>query len=490
MAEERCEEPDLDLLRKYAILEDRELTPFFTGREDIISRVEDAFRRVLEDCRNGRIAKERTWLIQGAPGAGKTSLLDFLAERWRRSGEGSPVAVWIGLEELADLSALFEAVAAAADVGKGFRRAETKSTQAGVSFPGIVHAEGFRSTSTPPLRANLRNLAAIKPAKDWRRPVCVMIDEIQAARERHGDCLRILHLAEHGLPVVPILAGLGNSLDVLGGKDIELSRISSSCTVDRGRLEPDEARESVRKFLAECRVAAQDPEVEAWAQEVAGLSDRWPQFLRSGIAALSAELADSGGILVGVDREAVVDRAARMREQAYTARLSSEIATAKGLIAKLMRAVGRRGFSRDEAVDTIRELDVGLGGSSRDSLPAAFAALPEVVRADAFLEELIRRGALQRSRGRTERLICPIPSFRDFLVREGGSVRVLDCASKEDAAAAAAACNHEYAARGGRSSDLRFLAESDDLGSSVEAIGGRASEADVSRWAKIAGEAI
>ena len=484
MAQEMREGPDIEALRTYAILADRQLTPFFAGREEIVGHVEDACRQALEDCRSGRGASGRTWLIQGAPGAGKTSLLRHLEERWRRRGAESPSAVRIRLRHLADHASLAGAVAAAAGEAGLFRTSETRAARADASLVGLAAAGGSRSTEIAPPPASLENLAAARPAACWARPACVMVDEIQAAGRIHAECLRELHLGEHGLPVVPILAGLGNSQDVLDGEDIQLSRISPGFIVDLGRLEPHEARESVRKFLDGCRVAAPPARAEAWAEEIADLSDRWPQFLRSGIAALSAELAAAGGALASVDREAVVDRAARLREEAYGRRRSPNMEGSGALVAGLMRAAGPSGLSRSEALDAIRELDAGPGGPARESLP-------EGASAGAFLEELIRKGALQRGQGaRRDRLACPIPSFRDFLLREGSRVRVIDGASPQEARIAAAACNREHEAGGGRASDLRFLAESGDFGSGIDAVGGRASEINPGDWAEFAAAAV
>ena len=483
MAAKGGEGPNLEALRKYAIVEDRELTPFFAGRKGVIGRVEDACARALEDCIGGKGAKGRTWLIQGAPGAGKTSLLDYLAERWRSAGGKTAIAVRVDLECLADLPVLTEQIASVAGIGDHFRVAETESMQVGTSILGIARADGSRSTATAPLRANLDNLAAIKPPKGWKRPICVMIDEIQSVRRKHQIGLRTLHLAEHGLPIVPILAGLGNSQDVLDGDEIELSRLSSECVVDLGRMDFLEAQESVRKFFIECGVVCNEENVEAWAEEIADLSDCWPQFLRSGIAALSGELARSGGMLAEICRKAVIDRAVLLRERAYRRRRSPGMAKSKELVAKLMRSAEASGLDWDEAVDIIRELDSGPDGPARRSLP-------EGKTAEAFLSELIRKGALQRSDRMNERLVCPIPSFRDFLRREGNPILVFDCATPEGASIATDACNRKFEAEGGRAADLRFLAECDEFGRRVVAVGRHASEVDVKCWAEFADAAI
>ncbi|MDE0304195.1 MAG: hypothetical protein OXI87_04820 [Albidovulum sp.] len=69
-------------LRKFATSKDREWTPFFAGRDDIILKVEAACKLAAEgeDPEHWQWTGLRgtTHVIQGAPGAGKSSLLQHL----------------------------------------------------------------------------------------------------------------------------------------------------------------------------------------------------------------------------------------------------------------------------------------------------------------------------------------------------------------------------------------------------------------------------
>jgi len=44
----------------------------------------------------------------------------------------------------------------------------------------------------------------VKPLGEWIRSLCILVDEIQYIGEDHRNCLELLHLGEHGLPIVPI----------------------------------------------------------------------------------------------------------------------------------------------------------------------------------------------------------------------------------------------------------------------------------------------
>ena len=80
------------------------------------------------------------------------------------------------------------------------------------------------------------------------------------------------------------------------------------------------------------------------------------------------------------------------------------------LVGNLMVAVGDGGLHRHQIVDTIRARirDRPEGSSAR--------RLPQGVSPEDFLAHLVHRGALQE--GEDDRLVCPIPSFRFFLIAE------------------------------------------------------------------------
>ena len=89
-------EPDLDALRRFSELPDREATPYFGGRADEIGLVERALNRIRERTRENRLnpAGGETILFQGAPGAGKSALLHHLVRGWESADPEAPVLVY------------------------------------------------------------------------------------------------------------------------------------------------------------------------------------------------------------------------------------------------------------------------------------------------------------------------------------------------------------------------------------------------------------
>ena len=63
--------PDLNALRRYSKLPDRETSPYFGGRTEKLALIEGALSRIRERFQTGyrRPAGEESVLIQSAPGA-------------------------------------------------------------------------------------------------------------------------------------------------------------------------------------------------------------------------------------------------------------------------------------------------------------------------------------------------------------------------------------------------------------------------------------
>jgi len=68
-------QPDIGKLRAFRELTEREHTPFYAGREDLIRKILESAQRAKMRTDAGEDAAGMTWVLQGAPGAGKTSLL-------------------------------------------------------------------------------------------------------------------------------------------------------------------------------------------------------------------------------------------------------------------------------------------------------------------------------------------------------------------------------------------------------------------------------
>ena len=402
--------PDLDRLREFVAERDRNAAWFFVGRTAEIAEIEETCALAFRRFREGRALAGATRLFQGAPGAGKTALLKHLHERWAQSGDGTPRPLLVDRPTLDDPAALVLAIAELLDPDKAqqFRQTVTRSRTATVGV-GPLSGSGTQATATSPPLAGLSELRRMFPPADWARPVCLMVDEIQNLDPQEGKTLESLHLAVDGLPIVPVLAGLSSSQAALT-KHGGISRLSRGAVRTLDCLEEGQAAEAMQRMLACFRIETEKADAERWSVLLERISDRWPQHLQNAMQALGEGLLEFGGVLAKVDRGAVIGRARASRLEAYKQRRSPEMRGAVILVGHVMAAVRDGGLHRHQVIDTIRARirDRPEGSSAR--------RLPKGISPEDFLEHLIHRGALQE--GEDDRLVCPIPSFRTFLIGE------------------------------------------------------------------------
>ena len=400
--------PDLEGLKDFIDERDRNRTRFFVGRAKQIADVEGTCDLAFRRFREGSALAGTTLLMQGAPGAGKTALLKHLEDRWSRRAPAQPRALIVDRQRLASPAALAFDIAECLDPAKArlFRQTMTSGRQANL---GLVPAgvAGTRTTATAPPTADFSELRRMFPTEAWERPLCLMVDEIQNLEPAQGTTLEALHLASDGLPIVPVLAGLSNAQEALA-RHGRISRLAIDSVHTLGCLEPGQPADAVLRMLERFRVEARPAEAERWAGLLEHACDGWPQHLQNGMRALAENLVAVGGALVAVDQAAVLNRTRERREAAYRARKSDEMRGAAFLVGSVMASMPADGLNRHEMIDLIQARSVHAGGSGWK--------LPEGMSAVKFLDHLVSRGALQRRED--EKLACPIPSFRRFLMRD------------------------------------------------------------------------
>ncbi len=413
----RARRPDLKALEAFAALGDRRSSPFFAGRKDRMDAVERLCAEALAVARKGEAMGGATQLIQGAPGAGKTALLSEMARRWTNGesphGAAAPVPVTVFPGELADEATVAAKIARAIDpdADEAWRQTETRNVTGHAGVPGIAGASGSRRTAMAPPAPSFEELRRRFPPQSWTRPVCLAVDEVQTVREAATDVLVKLHSGMPGLPIVPVLAGLANSQDVVSG--CGLSRLEVEAVHTLGALAPEEARDAVEAMLERCRVS-RTGSAEDWPALLSGRSDGWPQHLHNAMRALAVELVRTEGKLAAVDTAAVLDREQRFRETAYLARISPQMEGARRLVAAVLTALPEGGARRD---DIEAEIERQCRTRSDGDPDSRARQLPDGMNGEAFFAHLVHRGALQR--GFRARYLCPIPSFRRFLVEFG-----------------------------------------------------------------------
>lgn len=386
---------DIEDLRKFSKSTDRELTPFFAGRKAERQEIRDRVTQV-----GGRLAEGQpkpavgsTILITGAPGVGKTSLMDKMLEEWNAFGD-DPQAILINRRHL-NSAEEFRAELRRQLVPK---HEKLLDRPASLSVAGVVSA-GLH----PPDGGDVGKLA---------RPTVLCVDEIQNVntdpQSYEAKLLCDLHEGAHGAPVIPVLAGLSNSADMLAKAGISRRGFGSVLTL--GRLAAAEAKESAKRFFEAYRVTG---DVEDWTEKVCVWSDRWPMHVHNTLRALAEKLVSAGRDLRAVDRNAVRRRAAEARMLYYAERTTGELEGSPVLLGRVMERVGS--MKTKASCLKIIKAEHSRGQEDDERLPAD-------VSAERLFNLMLQKGLLQRSPKNPNSLHCPIPSLRSWCAAAAGGL--------------------------------------------------------------------
>ena len=398
--------PDIAGMRAFALEDDRLPPPTFVGRQDIIADIEHA---VAQAAAGGTAVRGRTRLVFGAPGAGKTALLYELARRWRaRAVDGdanAPIPLDCQPGELTSPVAFVEVVLSALVPDSSYNVGTSTTTEGGGGIPGIAGLNVSRTTSVPSLvdsvQAGRTPWAAIREVTQpgrLARPVVLLVDEVQnMPGDPGGDgrtrLLAEIHDGRHGLPVVAVLGGLGDSKQVMARRGI--SRFARSAVHSLPLLTDAESGEAVQRFLARHRIGGGDETKALWRRHIAEACSGWPQHLHSYLCGAARALADAGGDLEHADLGAALAAGDDWRRQYYDARLEGVNADLPA-VADVVGQIPESGAAMHRIVEWCREA-TGTAAEGRD-----------------LHARLIHDGVLQEMPGGL--VTCPIPSFRQYIL--------------------------------------------------------------------------
>ncbi len=406
MAMKRREQFDRELLEDYSKPLVRQAAPVFVGRQDVLELIRDNCRVAMRAIGRNEPAAGLTIVLQGAPGAGKTSVLSHLEKEWDGKKDRPHILPvdQISLED-PETAALEIIRKIAPSKAKDYRQKIVTSTGARMGIVGLG-AEGSTTRETDPEAASFSILKEVLPPQDWKQPLCILVDEIQEVGKNHKRCLTALHLGTHRLPIVPIYAGLANSTTALA--EAGLSRLQIGNVRTLGPLADGEVRSCVKQMLANCRIDLGTGYVlDCLSDWIVERSEGWPQHVRTEAAALFWALVPAKGAIQDIDIDAMMERARAYREESYRRRRSDEMIASRDLVAAIMAELPASGgllYSR--VLDVIDEKsEAGSGRSWK---------LPEGMTSDQFLGHLIHKGALQTNDD--DDLVCPIPSLRTWLI--------------------------------------------------------------------------
>ncbi len=241
------------------LVRDRGPAQYFHGRESVRS----LFEQLRADAIQGRGGT--TFLIQGAPGAGKTALLHQCAVEADEDG-------WQVAE--IDLHALYAPTVMAQSMGEPYITREERVT----AFDATVISRGITKETV--------GAATVPRVIKERAPdtgLLLVLDEVQTIRTLAGGpnesaatvTLNAIHNGKLGCHVILLAGGLGVSEKVFSA--LGISRFNSGCVVNLGRLSKVAEQAVIRDWLVKGGQAKGD--VTPWVDTIADETQGWPQHI-------------------------------------------------------------------------------------------------------------------------------------------------------------------------------------------------------------------
>ncbi|MXW32000.1 MAG: ATP-binding protein [Rhodothermaceae bacterium] len=243
---------------------DRGPAKYFHGRGDVFEKFDELTRK-SEQVKGGS-----TFIIQGAPGVGKTALLYECEKRAEKNGwhiaRIKSGALW-------DKEKMFRAL--------GFwSLPQLKELSLEISLPQLVKG---RVSISKPIRAETSH-GSVEKRKE---PLLLVLDEAQRLSKSAGlssdrfhdacDLLESIHNGEMGKSVILLAAGLGGTRPAF--RKLGISRMSKRCFVELGPLEKEAERAVIRDFIVIDGGAKGDP--SEWIEAIANRTHGWPEHIVS-----------------------------------------------------------------------------------------------------------------------------------------------------------------------------------------------------------------
>ena len=409
----RQERPDLEGLKAFTRRSDRGRPLHFLGREQELSRIQAALRQV-QKAGHDESAVGLTQLITAAPGAGKTALLRELGQRWGR--EARIVRLKISMLEDPVTPYLEMAVQLAPEAAGQLNVTTTESDTLGVRY--FLEASRHKgSQRKPEIPANMNAMArwlaqtglaqaasdAGQPDEGHGKPIVLLVDEIQnlAKLSNPSALLRDVHEGVEGLPVLMVLAGLGDSGKVL--REYGISRFDRKAHLPLGSLAPGAARDAVRKFLDHFRVRGQDEQRAAWIEAIARDSCGWPQHLVSGLDGAAEALVEGQGDIGHASIAAAREAAAKLRREYYV-RQAEPFAGMPEVLSAVFTAMPREQGSGATPAELAKGIRQAYQSNPR---------LEQWMKEGDVFDGLLHQGLIQDFGEGLYR--CPIPSLRNYI---------------------------------------------------------------------------
>lgn len=390
----------LDAISTQLELHERDTPLVFKGRTRILARIKRLVRELKQPTFNTN--RSLAHVIQGAPGAGKTSLLSEL-ERQCTDEKLDIRTIRISGKDLKSTNSFIGAMLTGFD--EAINELTTKTT---VKRGGGINLEAAKGELSSE-REYGSKLESVNFRTVWEvleqvlgrdKVILLCIDEAQTIRddERTGTnpILLDFHVGGTGrLRIIPVFAGLNDTSQILSG--LGMSRLTDDLVFHLSSLSKQESEDVVLGTLNHVpfgladRITVEDKTLIATSLRIA--SDRWPRHLHYYVQGVLRE------VLEDQERDLPANRIDlnRVLEHGHDARVTYYDRRAQLLrddfIEDLMNAVTNNPSNLEK-----RE----LGGTEED------------------FDDAIHYGLLEtEGLGAKKSINVPIPSLRTFLICRG-----------------------------------------------------------------------
>lgn len=333
-----------DHLDRFVSDKDRNLPPIFVGREEIL----ESIRKDVESCReNSNRQASYTSVIQGAPGAGKTSLLAEIEKQVTRGGRGwfdrkaTVVVNMTGGELSNDASVANRFIKIYNKEPPNFRTEET--TSAKVKGDALVlGGEASSATREKALEQQIQSAGGVweviaeqTQVNKAKTVFIFLIDEAQniesgdSSIEAKNKIAMSLHegfQSTAGIKIVPIFAGLSNTASVLRSNGVSRLRVGDPTLLES--LTQDESKELVSSWMQydgfEFDNLFTHSDIARVSSMIAVASEGWPRHAYSylrGIGQAVLEQQDKNNSEINLDE--VFERGHAERFSYYRSRVAS-----------------------------------------------------------------------------------------------------------------------------------------------------------------------
>ena len=355
---------------------DRGRAEFFHGRRTILGR----FEKVCD----GAIAVNggTTFLVHGAPGAGKTALLNECADAAARNG-------WLVAPSMVPL--------ALAD--------EERMKDAMAELFTLQIKDGITLRKDVPQRAEGNTPS--KVLAHGNRPLLLVIDEAQNLRNLSdrsiadikvvaSETLYKIHNGKLRRPVMLLAAGLSDTPNVFAG--LGIFRFEEECDNALGVLSNDDARSVIHDWLFYRGDVSED--ATKWVDAIAQETHGWPQHIIAYMLPALERLSLDGREMTPQGLAKVLEEGRLGRESYYRERTSTFDADELTALVDALQAAGPG--------DHIPKLSI---------MQSLLATYPHQ-EANRLFNLAVHKGVLSKDQ---KHYAVPVPSMRSWLDREYGS---------------------------------------------------------------------